>query len=96
MSERIIGTKEQERQSKRNKKSIDANLTVDKFIEELSIKYSVPKSQIWNLFAAQSISQYLKGRVNIRARLRRSNSPAFQHNLYMEDIINDLIGKKTD
>ncbi len=89
-------SKEQERQSKRNKKSIDANPTLDRIIGELSIQYSVPKSQFWNLFAAQSISQYRKGRMNIRARLRRSNSPAFQHNLFMEDLIKDLTRNEED
>ena len=90
MDRQTISKKDQDHQSKRNKKSIDANPVVDSIIERLSIEYSVPKSQIWNLFAAISISQYHKRRINIRPRLRQSNSPAFQHNLYMEDIISEL------
>jgi hypothetical protein len=74
----------------RNRRNIDVDPKLSKLIEDLSAEYGVPQSQLYNLFAAKGLIEHFKGRLSIRGRLKLSKSPAYLHNLDIEDLLKHL------
>lgn len=71
----------------RHKKTYDLDPRLTEIIDDLSIEYGVPKSQIAGLFIALGAVEFFSKKVNLLGRLRRSDSPAYQHDLDIEDLI---------
>ncbi len=75
---------------KRKRKNIDANPTVARIIEEMSVELGVPESQLWNLFGVYGIGALQRGKINLDAIKKRSTSPKFRWNLDLKGLLDDL------
>jgi len=71
----------------RNKKTYDIDPRLSEVIEDIAIEYGVPRSQVAAYFIALGAAEFFDKKINIIARLKRSNSPAYQNEIDMEDII---------
>ena len=79
----------------RHKKTYDLDPRLTEIIDDLAIEYGVPRSQIAAYFIALGAAEFFDKKINIFARLRRSDSPAYQNEIDIEDII-ERIRRKLD
>ena len=74
----------------RNRRNIDVDPRISKLVEELSAEYGIPQSQLYNALTAQGLIDLFKGRLTLKGRLRLSKSPAYLHNLDIDDLLKQL------
>ena len=70
----------------RNKKTYDIDPELSALVDDLSAEYGVPKSQVANLLLTLGAIELFTKKINIFRRLSRSDSPAYQHDMDIEDI----------